>query len=202
MSVAATTPKAIPESHTQERPFGWWGMLFFLASETFFFANLIASFLYTFVRNGAHLEGATEPDFVLASINTCFLLASSGTIMLASRAMNRGNMGAFKLFLGLTALLGAIFLSGQAWEYVHASFKPQSNVFGSFFYIMTGFHGFHVTAGVVFLLICFFAFALRNRYTQHKHFSFIAAEMYWHFVDVVWVILFSVIYVLPRIAGQ
>ncbi|HEV8190901.1 MAG TPA: cytochrome c oxidase subunit 3, partial [Ktedonobacterales bacterium] len=94
-----------------------------------------------------------------------------------------------------TALLGTIFLSGQAWEYTHSEFNPSTNIFGSAFFTLTGFHGAHVTAGVLFLLVCFFR-SVRGDFSKDRHFAVTAVEMYWHFVDVVWVILFTVLYLL------
>jgi heme/copper-type cytochrome/quinol oxidase subunit 3 len=92
-------------------------------------------------------------------------------------------------------ILGSAFLSIQAWEYTHADFTPSTGVFGSTFFTLTGFHGAHVTAGVLFLLICFFR-SLRGDFSQERHFAVSAVEMYWHFVDVVWVFLFLLLYIL------
>ncbi|MEO7003091.1 MAG: cytochrome c oxidase subunit 3 [Ktedonobacterales bacterium] len=180
----------------QGRGFGWYGMVFFLASEAVFFANLIASYLYLRVRAGGswpvHINTG---ELLLPAVNTLILLSSSFPMHFAARAITRGNKTALRNGVFLTAILGAIFLGGQAYEYTHASFGPGTDIFGSVFFTLTGFHGAHVTAGVIFLLITA-ARAARGDFTKERHFMVTAAEMYWHFVDAVWVLLFALIYLL------
>jgi cytochrome c oxidase subunit 3 len=113
----------------------------------------------------------------------------------AARAISKGNKRALTINLLLTVILGSIFLSIQAWEYTHSDFTPSTGVFGSTFFTLTGFHGAHVTAGVLFLLVCFFR-SLRGDFTKDRHFAVSAVEMYWHFVDIVWVVLFLVLYII------
>jgi heme/copper-type cytochrome/quinol oxidase subunit 3 len=183
----------------KSRSFGWYGMVFFLASEAIFFANLIASYLYLRIR----LTGMGQPwppkgaelDVPLALINTIILLSSSFPMHYAARSITKGNRRGLAIGLILTIILGSIFLSIQAWEYTHADFTPSTGVFGSTFFTLTGFHGAHVTAGVLFLLVCFFR-SLRGDFTKDRHFAVSAVEMYWHFVDVVWVLLFLLLYIL------
>ncbi len=186
------------EHEPQGRSFGWYGMVFFLASEAVFFANLIASYLYLRVRAGAWPPTAdhlTRPEILIPGINTIILLSSSFPMHFAARAITKGDKRGLTIGLGLTALLGAIFLSGQAYEYTHNTFGPSTGIFGSTFYTLTGFHGAHVTFGVIFLLICFIR-SMRGDFSKDKHFAVNAVEMYWHFVDAVWVLLFLVLYVL------
>ncbi|HKT40560.1 MAG TPA: cytochrome c oxidase subunit 3 [Ktedonobacterales bacterium] len=200
MSAAISPTETHAESEERKpRSFGWYGMVFFLASEAIFFANLIASYLYLRIRATGMGEpwppkGATlEVGLIL--INTIILLSSSFPMHFAARAIARGNRRGLTIGLILTVILGSIFLSIQAWEYTHADFTPSTGVFGSTFYTLTGFHGAHVTAGVLFLLICFFR-SLRGDFTKDRHFAVSAAEMYWHFVDVVWVFLFLLLYII------
>jgi heme/copper-type cytochrome/quinol oxidase subunit 3 len=174
-------------------------MVFFLASEAIFFANLIASYLYLRIRltgNGGEWppKGA-ELDIPLALINTIILLSSSFPMHYAARSITKGNKRGLTIGLILTVILGSAFLSIQAWEYTHADFTPSTGVFGSTFFTLTGFHGAHVTAGVLFLLICFFR-SLRGDFSREHHFAVSAVEMYWHFVDAVWVLLFLLLYIL------
>ena len=181
------------------RSFGWYGMVFFLASEAIFFANLIASYLYLRIRltgNGGEWppKGA-ELDIPLALVNTIILLSSSFPMHYAARSITKGNKRGLTIGLILTVILGSAFLSIQAFEYTHADFTPSTGVFGSTFFTLTGFHGAHVTAGVIFLLICFFR-SLRGDFSQNRHFAVSAVEMYWHFVDVVWIFLFLLLYIL------
>jgi heme/copper-type cytochrome/quinol oxidase subunit 3 len=202
MSAALTneTTAEHAEDSPQGRPFAWYGMVFFLASEAVFFANLIASYLYLRVRSGGawppaldHLP-AKPLDFELTAINTAILVGSSFVMHFAISGLKRGNRTLFVWLLGLTIVMGVTFLSLQAYEYVHNGFGPWDGLFGSVFYTLTGFHGAHVTFGVLFMLVIFFR-GLRGDFTQSKHFGVTSVEMYWHFVDVVWVFLFVVLYV-------
>lgn len=179
---------------------GWWGMIFFITSEALIFANIIAAYLYLEIRQGSwHLP--TELAFPL--INTAVLLGSSFPVHLAGSGIAKGDQRRLKLGLLLTMLMGAFFLGGQVYEYsglFGEHFTPQASVFGSSFFTLTGFHGLHVTVGLIFLLIVLLR-ALRGDFTAKKHFAVEAGEMYWHFVDGVWVVVFSTVYLLPLIRG-
>ncbi len=196
--ISPTETHAEGEQHTT-RSFGWYGMVFFLASEAIFFANLIASYLYLRIRTtgmgASWIPSGVELVKTLPLINTFILLSSSFPMHYAARAITKGDKRGLTIGLILTVILGSTFLSGQAWEYTHANFTPSTGVFGSTFFTLTGFHGAHVTAGVIFLLICFFR-SLRGDFSKDRHFAVTAVEMYWHFVDVVWVLLFTVLYLL------
>lgn len=196
--ISPTETRAEGEQH-KSRSFGWYGMVFFLASEAIFFANLIASYLYLRIRltgmGESWIPSGVELDKTLPLINTFILLSSSFPMHYAARAITRGDKRGLTIGLLLTVVLGSTFLGGQAWEYTHANFNPSTGVFGSTFFTLTGFHGAHVTAGVLFLLVCFFR-SLRGDFSKDRHFAVSAVEMYWHFVDVVWVLLFTVLYLL------
>jgi cytochrome c oxidase subunit 3 len=189
------------------RPLGWYGMVFFIASEAVFFANLIASYLYLRVRAGAWPPPAElhayplELNKILVGVNTVILLSSSIPMHLAGRAAVQGKRKTLVWSLFATVLLGVTFLSIQLYEFTHAGFGPQSGVFGSTFYTLTGFHGAHVTAGALFLIVCLVR-AARGDFTAKKHFAVQSAEMYWHFVDVVWVVLFTVLYLFTYIPAK
>lgn len=199
MASAAVSTAAVQEEAHPARPVGWYGMVFFIASEAVFFANLIAAYLYLRVRAGTWPPPTAGVHFelnkVLVGINTVILLSSSIPMHIAGRAAVRGNRRVLGWGLFFTVLLGVTFLSIQLYEYTHSSFGPQSGVFGSTFFTLTGFHGAHVTAGALFLIVCFIR-NLRGDFTAKRHFAVQAAEMYWHFVDVVWVVLFTVLYLI------
>jgi cytochrome c oxidase subunit III len=199
---------AAAEHQVAGRSIGWWGMIFFIASEALIFANLIAAFLYLEIRNlPAHLwrlPSGDRLDYVFPLINTFILLASSIPARIAGAGAAKGNRRQMIGGLLGTIVLGATFLGGQLFEYtnlVAQNFTPQFRVFGSAFYTLTGFHGMHVTVGVIFLLVCFFR-ALRGDFSPKHHFAVEAAEMYWHFVDLVWVAVFSTVYLLPLLLSQ
>jgi cytochrome c oxidase subunit 3 len=139
----------------------------------------------------------TMGPFWIPTINTALLLSSGVTITIAHHALRENHRGKVILWLGLTILLGAIFLGFQAYEYMHAyrdlNLKLSSGIFGSTFYMLTGFHGFHVFVGSLMLLVVWFR-VVRGHFTADRHFAFEGAAWYWHFVDVVWLGLYVVVY--------
>ena len=132
--------------------------------------------------------------------NTLILLTSSVTLQFAHVALEQGKRLQLRLMLLLTVLLGASFLGLQAYEYMHAyqdlNLRLDSGIYGNTFFLLTGFHGLHVTLGALFLAIIWLRIMLKNHFTAHNHFAFQAAAWYWHFVDVVWLCLFVFVYVL------
>ncbi len=190
---------------TGGRTLEWWGMIFFIASEALIFANLIAAYLYLEIRNGKFvLPSGEHLDWIYPLVNTVILISSSWPAHMAGRNIARNNKTGLKIGLAITILLGAIFLGGQIYEYTNLfsqGFTPQyKQVFGSAFFMLTGFHGLHVTIGLLFLFICLLR-ALKGDFSARKHFAVEAAEMYWHFVDIVWILVFSIVYLLPLIRG-
>jgi len=139
------------------------------------------------------------PWYGLPLVNTIILLTSSVTLHFAHKAIESDKRKQLTVFLLVTVLLGFIFLALQAQEYVHAyqelNLTLQSGVYGNTFYLLTGFHGMHVTIGALLLTIMLIR-VLKGHFTEEKHFAFQAAAWYWHFVDVVWVCLFIFVYVL------
>ena len=130
----------------------------------------------------------------LPLINTLILLTSSTTVTWAHHAVREGNQKSAVQGLIVTVLLGAIFTCVQAYEYAHASFEFTSGIYGSTFFMATGFHGLHVMIGTIFLLVCLIRTA-KGHFKPDHHFGLEAAAWYWHFVDVVWLFLFCFIYV-------
>jgi cytochrome c oxidase subunit 3 len=130
-------------------------------------------------------------------INTLILLTSGVTLTIAHHALKASHRGALALWLGITILLGALFLGLQAYEYIHAysdlNLKLTSGVYGSTFFMLTGFHGAHVTVGAIMLTVMWFR-VIKGHFTPDHHFAFEAAAWYWHFVDVVWLLLFVLVY--------
>ena len=190
------------------RSVNWWGMIFFICSEALIFANLIAAYLYLEIRGNSKLNGATpwvlpntgdHLDYIYPLINTFILLSSSIPVHFAGRAARNGNKTGMAWGLFGAIVLGAIFLGGQAYEYTNLfgnGFTIAYKTFGSSFFTLTGFHGLHVTIGLIFLTICLIR-TLRGDFSAQKHFAVQAGEMYWHFVDGVWIVVFSTVYLLP-----
>jgi cytochrome c oxidase subunit 3 len=146
---------------------------------------------------GGHF-GVMEP-WGIPLLNTLLLLSSGVTITIAHHALRAGNRTILLIFLGLTVLLGATFLGFQAHEYIEAystlNLKLTTGVYGSTFFMLTGFHGLHVTLGAIMLTIIWLRCA-KGHFTNDHHFAFEAVAWYWHFVDVVWLGLFMFVYVL------
>ncbi|MDH5824565.1 cytochrome c oxidase subunit 3 [Luteimonas sp. RD2P54] len=141
----------------------------------------------------------TIPAWGLPLLNTLILLTSGITVTIAHHALKAGQRTRLLVFLGLTVLLGALFLFFQAEEYIHAyrdlNLTLGSGIYGSTFFMLTGFHGAHVTLGTIMLLVIWFR-CLKGHFTKENHFAFEAVAWYWHFVDVVWLGLFLFVYVL------
>lgn len=149
----------------------------------------------------AAVGGAFEliPAWGLPLLNTLILLTSGVTLTIAHHALKANNRRQLLIWLGATVILGAIFLVSQAMEYVHAyrdlNLTLGSGIYGSTFYMLTGIHGVHVTLGALILLIVWFR-SLKGHFDAENHFVFEAAAWYWHFVDVVWLIVFLFVYVV------
>jgi cytochrome c oxidase subunit III len=147
----------------------------------------------------ATVGGAFEtiPAFGLPAINTAILLTSGVTITIAHHAIKAGQRGVLKLFLAATFLLGFLFVGLQAEEYMHAYHELNltlgSGVYGSTFFMLTGFHGLHVTIGAIMLLVIWLR-VMKGHFTPEHHFAFEGVAWYWHFVDVVWLGLFIFVY--------
>jgi cytochrome c oxidase subunit 3 len=186
-----------------------YGMILFIASEVMFFvawfwaffdASLGANDAIQVSRvmfTGGHWPPAGIEVFDpwhFPLLNTLILLTSGTTVTWAHHALIHGDRRGLIWGLSLTVILGLTFTSIQAYEYSHAAFSFGGNIFGSTFFMATGFHGFHVIVGTIFLIVCLIR-AVRGEFTPQQHFGFEAAAWYWHFVDVVWLFLFSAIYV-------
>ena len=181
------------------RSMAWWGMILFIASEALIFANFIAAYLYLEIRNWNGPAWHLPSELTYPIINTIILVCSSFPVHIAGRGIARGNQRQLKIGLFFTILMGAIFLGGQIYEYSGLfgdHFTQSASIFGSAFFTLTGFHGLHVTIGAIFLLICLIR-SIRGDFTAKNHFAVQAAEMYWHFVDIVWIVVFSLIYLSP-----
>jgi cytochrome c oxidase subunit 3 len=177
------------------------GFLLFIASEVMFFFAFFWAFFNASVpaiNAIAHEvwppEGITPlPTWGLPFLNTLILLTSGATVTVAHHAVRLNDRDKMIFWTGVTVALGFIFLCLQAYEYDHAAFGFQDGVYASTFFMATGFHGFHVFVGACFLAVCWFRMR-RGHFTAEKHVGFEAAAWYWHFVDVVWLFLFTCVY--------
>jgi len=203
-----------------------YGMLLFIASEVMFFvawfwAYFDAALYPGYVQELANtsketvglvarneLTGGVWPPkgievldpFHLPLYNTIILLLSGTTVTWAHHALLHNDRKGLVNGLVLTVALGVLFSTVQAYEYIHAPFGFKDSIYGSTFFMATGFHGFHVIVGTIFLLVCLIR-AMKGDFTPKQHFGFEAAAWYWHFVDVVWLFLFANIYVWASIGA-
>ncbi len=178
-----------------------YGMILFIASEVMFFVGWFWAFFDASLFPKAAIGGAWPPKgievldpFAFPLLNTLILLLSGTTVTWAHHALLHGDRDGLKKGLWCTILLGMLFTTVQAWEYAHAPFAFKGSIYGATFFMATGFHGFHVIIGTIFLGVCLIR-AYRGDFTPKQHFGFEAAAWYWHFVDVVWLFLFVSIYV-------
>ena len=196
-----------------------YGMVLFIASEVMFFVAWFWIFFEMALFHESRTLSAIEEvrtawttwppagvetldPFHLPLVNTIILLLSGTTVTWAHHALQHGDMKGAKTGLLITVLLGLLFTSVQAYEYGHILHEKlffsenaaNSGLYGSSFFMATGFHGFHVVVGTIFLIVCLLRL-MANNMTPQKHFGFEAAAWYWHFVDVVWLFLFAFIYV-------
>jgi len=186
-----------------------YGMILFIASEVMFFvAWFWAYFSAAMFPSSVEAIGAAWPPegmhvldpFGWPLLNTMILLCSGCTVTWAHHALIHGDRDGLIKGLWLTIALGMLFTGIQAYEYIHAPFlfvgevPDGANIYGSTFMMATGFHGFHVIVGTIFLIVCLVR-AYKGHFTARQHFGFEAAAWYWHFVDVVWLFLFLCIYV-------
>lgn len=174
-------------------------MWLFLGSECLLFGGLISTYM---LYRGRHENGPGPDqnfDIPLTSVSSFILLMSSLTMVLAVNAAKRKDDRNTNLWLTVTAMLGALFVGGQVYEFTafyHEGLGFTTSLFGSSFYTLTGFHGVHVTLGVIMLLVLV-GIAKRSRFTGDKAEVVELVGLYWHFVDVVWVVIFTLVYLIP-----
>ncbi|BAZ41999.1 cytochrome c oxidase subunit III [Calothrix sp. NIES-4101] len=185
-------------SHHEEHPdHRMFGLVFFLIAEGMIFMGLFGAYLV--LRSSTPVfppAGTPELELLLPGINTVILISSSFVIHNADTAIKKNNVKGMQIWFAITALMGIFFLCGQVYEYTHLEFGLTTNVFASAFYVLTGFHGLHVTIGVLAILAVLWRSRNPQHYSNEHHFGIEAAELYWHFVDVVWIILFGLLYLL------
>lgn len=177
-----------------------YGMILFITSEVCFFFAFFWAFFHRSLAPSVEI-GVTWPPtgitplkpFLVPLLNTAVLLSSGVTITWAHHSILAGNRTEAIQSLFLTVALGVYFTILQAWEYYDSPFTIADRVYGSTFFVATGFHGLHVIIGTTFLLVCFFRL-VKFHFSAHHHFGFEAAAWYWHFVDVVWLFLYVCIY--------
>jgi len=197
LNESMTAPTGAHETslNIDNRKLGTW---VFLASEAVFFSSLIVTYI---VMSGRAVSGPTPQEVLsipLVGINTFVLISSSVTMVMALAAIERGDQRRLRRFLIATALLGLLFLSGQAVEFTllyQHGLSLHSDLFGASFFTLTGFHGAHVSVGILWIGFVL-ARAFSGGVTKENHLAVELVGLYWHFVDVVWIIIFTVVYLI------
>jgi cytochrome c oxidase subunit 3 len=191
----------IEGQHTESVLYGFkMGVLLFIVSEVMFFFAFFWAFFHSSFNPSPVIGGVWPPAFMtildpwkVPLLNTIILLSSGASVTWAHHSIVYGSKSQAIYALSLTILLAAFFTLLQVYEYITAPFSISDSVYGSTFFMATGFHGFHVFIGTCFLSVCLVRLYL-NHFTRERHFGFEAAAWYWHFVDVVWLFLFISVY--------
>jgi cytochrome c oxidase subunit 3 len=190
---ASHPPEAHQSSRVDARTLG---MFMFIASEIMLFGSFFAA--YFFVRVVAGTPWPTPPyqlPVFVAGLNTIILVTSSFTMHWALQSIKRGNRAGLKAGLALTFLLGLSFLLTQITEYARIGFAPYTDAFGTVFFCLTGLHGAHVFVGLTLLLAATVR-SFRGHYSEEEHLGVEIPGIYWHFVDVMWIVVYTTVYIL------
>jgi heme/copper-type cytochrome/quinol oxidase subunit 3 len=179
-------------------------MWIFLASDCLLFGALIATYV---LYRGASIVGPYPNDVFdipYTSVSSFVLLASSLTMVLGLAAVQRGDLGQMRVWLLATALLGMTFVGGQVYEFTtfnREGLSLTTNLFGTTFYVLTGFHGTHVGIGIL-MLLSLLVMSFTGKVNQQSSLTVELVGLYWHFVDVVWIVIFTVVYLVPTGSGS
>ncbi|MGF1497939.1 MAG: heme-copper oxidase subunit III [Elainellaceae cyanobacterium] len=203
VDTAPTTQNGLPltadgeaVAHHEHPDFRVFGLLTFLASESLMFGGFFAAYLiYRGVSAQWPPEG-TEVELLLPAINTVILVSSSFVIHLGDSAIKKNDVKGLRLWYVVTALMGLVFLGGQVYEYLNLGYGLKTNLFSNCFYLMTGFHGLHVFIGVLLILGVLWRSRREGHYSEAHHTGVEMAEIYWHFVDIIWIVLFTLLYIM------
>ena len=196
------TTAALPHHAEGSRSFGWGGMVWLIATEATLFASLISSYFYLRFRSGPVWPPGdiAAPTLELPLIMSAILLSSSIPVHMAEAGIKKGNQTRLRWGLALGFLLGATFLVltlGVEWPEKLREFTPSTNVYGSLFFTITGFHASHVLVGL-FISAWTQVRAWKGAFDEQRHVTVQNFTMYWHFVDVVWIFVFSTLYLSPN----
>jgi cytochrome c oxidase subunit 3 len=172
------------------------GLATFLVADGMTFAGFFAAYLTFRAVNPLPAGSTYELELLLPTLNTLILILSSFTFHRAGKQLLAGALPACRRWLAISGGLGALFLAGQMVEYFHLPFGLTANLYASTFYALTGFHGLHVTLGVICILVVLLQLKPGGAVSPAQPFGLEAAELYWHFVDGIWVVLYGILYLL------
>ena len=195
--IAIASEQEAEQGHHGHPDYRMVGLYIFLVSDSMTFLGFFAALLiYRAIMPVWPPEGMPEFELLVPIINTSILVASSFVMHEGQKAIKKNDVKGLQTWFGITAAMGAVFLAGQAYEYFNAEFGLTTNLLASCFYVLTGFHGLHVLTGVLLILSVIWRSREAGHYSSSSHFGVEAAEIYWHFVDVIWLVLFILVYLI------
>jgi cytochrome c oxidase subunit 3 len=192
----AYRPEPLPVGGIERRGLGWWGVLCLIAAEAALFGYLLFSYYYCAVQLPVDWMPRVHPSFTLALPNTLVLIASSVAAWWGERGILHGRRWQLSLGLLIALLLGSIFLVVQTFEWRSKTYSLSSSLYGSFYFTITGFHMAHVVVGVA-VLAALLVWSLLGYFDERRNAPVLIGNVYWHFVDVVWLFVFTTFYLTP-----
>ncbi|TRX02893.1 cytochrome c oxidase subunit 3 [Candidatus Methylobacter oryzae] len=198
--MAETIPldRPLPVGSEGRRSGGWWGVLALIATEASLFTYLLFSYFYLASQTEQHWPPEGLPELLVPGVNTAILLTSSVCVWACERCLQRSMMGWSMAWMAFAHILGIIFVAVQLNEWSKKAYGMASNLYGSLYFTITGFHMLHVIVGVVILLVLLLWISLG--YFDHRRYAAVTiGGLYWHFVDVVWLFVFTTLYLLPYV---
>jgi heme/copper-type cytochrome/quinol oxidase subunit 3 len=199
MSTTSFSATTLPLGNRFERSPGWWAMVWAIVTEASLFSYLLFSYFYLASQARAAWPPTGPLSLHLALPNTGLLILSSVAVIWGERGIRRGDQRRLRIGLLVAFLLGLAFIVVQGIEWSDLPFGPRGQAHGALFYTITGFHGAHVIVGLL-MLLAVQVWAWMGTFTAERHLGVTNAAMYWHFVDVVWLFVFTSLYLSPRFA--
>jgi heme/copper-type cytochrome/quinol oxidase subunit 3 len=198
MTDTAIRTGALPIGAIGRKAFGWWGMLTIIMTEGALFGYLLFSYYYFAVQYGREFLPDQLPEFKLSLPNTIILLLSSVSVWWGERAIRQNSTARTAIALGISLVLGVVFMTIQGFEWLEKPFTLASSTYGSLYFTITGFHVAHVFAGTIMLAVLL-VWVLLGNFDSRRHAAISVGSLYWHFVDIVWLTLFFTFYITPRL---
>ncbi|WP_438392529.1 cytochrome c oxidase subunit 3 [Caballeronia sp. DA-9] len=195
---ALDAARPLPVGTAGRHSAGWWGMWMLIATEAALFAYLIFSYLYLFSQGGGKWPPDGMPKMGPALFNTAVLLTSSVFVVLCEHAVKRGRRRLAVIWMGIAIVLGMLFTGVQLKEWHDHPYGPASHLYGSLYFTITGFHMLHVVAGLIVLGLLL-AWTALGYFDDRRHTVLTIGGMYWHFVDIVWLFIFTTLYISPYV---
>lgn len=199
MVSATLIERPLPIRGTHWQSTAWWGMAFLILTEGSLFAYLFFSYFYLASQSIGPWPPAGPPELLTASISTALLLSSSGLAWWAERGIARGNRRRLSIGLSATLVAGSAFIAIQAHEWTTRPFRLSTGPYGSLYFVVTGFHGAHVIVGLL-MLAALLLWNTMGRFAQGWHLEVSIGIVYWHFVDVVWLAVYAMLFLSPRLS--